>query len=595
MKKYLTSAPGAYLVIVVLVLLAYGLVIENGYVWDDRYFLVDYTWIDTIPDAIKASLQPLFGQRAYVRPLALFTLYLEAIASGRNPAVSHAVNLLLHLLSSLLVYVIARRAWADSMQGRGGWVSLLAGALFAVHPALTENVAWISSRFDLLATLFALAAIWLAGSRVADWPRAFGVAGLFFLAALCKESVAVLPAVLGGLAMFQAASLAGRPRLHLADAFTARQLKLYLLLFAAGVAYLLVRHQVLSGAQLLQYAPASLEQHLVWMGVSLYEYAKLTLIPFVGNSPHHSFLWHEGMGFGDYWQKASLGFALLVLALGLAAGRRRAGWWLLLWLTCFLPVLHLIQLTIGGNIVHQRFMYLPTAVLIGFSPYALVSLRLSEVGARAAVAISWLLVALSVLVCNTIVPAWKNDMTLWKWTVAMDPGSVEARENLIWSYLEAGMFDEANEQMTFIREHGMRTTATVAVNMGVAHYRRGEFEQADFYYEIARDASDTMPKDQQARLLSNMSINYAVQGKAGLAGKTIIDSLVLDPRNTMALSHLIGYCPGVELRLDEYKPEEVARAREGSNVTRQVVSERQPGLLKSLSLCPPAGGSNRWR
>lgn len=586
MIRYLSTRWGACIAIAVLALLAYGRVIENDYVWDDRYFLVDYTWIETIPDAIKASLEPLFGQRSYVRPLPLFTLYVEAIWSGRNPAVSHAINLLIHIVSSLLVYLIARRAEDEASGGQRPWVPFLVAALFTVHPALSENVVWISSRFDLLATLFALAAIWLAGSRMSDWSRAAGVAAMFLLAALCKESVAVLPAVLGVLALMQAASRMQRDGIHLADAFTRREWKLYGLMVGAGVLYLAIRYKVLAGANLLQGDPSTLERHVVWMGVSLFEYAKLTMVPFVGNSPHHTFVWSDAMGVADYWPKVVAGFGLLAVAAALAALRKHMGWWLLGWLVCYVPVLHLIQLTIGGNIVHQRFMYLPTAVLLAFAPYVLASLRLSSIARRAAVGLSWALIAVSVMVCNTIVPAWKSDLTLWRWTVAMDPGSVEARENLLWAYLEADMFEQANEQMTFIRQHGMKTSGNVAVNMGAAHYQRGEFDQAQSYYDIAEKVMDAMPKDQRARLLSNIAINHAVQGKVELAGKYLIDSLSLDPKNTMALGQLLAYCGSERLRLDAYSTDELARAgvREGS--VRAVLTEAKPEIVRSGKFCP---------
>src|SRR5690606_41942203 len=79
--------------IIVLVAMAYGLALRNGYVWDDRYFLTDYAWIGSYGDALRSSLLPLFNQGSYFRPLPLFSLYAEAIASDRNPAVAHGVAL----------------------------------------------------------------------------------------------------------------------------------------------------------------------------------------------------------------------------------------------------------------------------------------------------------------------------------------------------------------------------------------------------------------------------------------------------------------------------------------------------------------------
>ena len=77
----------------------------------------------------------------------------------------------------------------------GRWQGVLAGALYGVHPALVESVAFVSSRYDLLATLFLLLALWLEG-RLQGAARVAGVAVAFLLALLCKEVALTLPLVM---------------------------------------------------------------------------------------------------------------------------------------------------------------------------------------------------------------------------------------------------------------------------------------------------------------------------------------------------------------------------------------------------------------
>jgi hypothetical protein len=80
-------------------------------------------------------------------------------------------------------------------------VGPLAASLFALHASNSEAVIWISARFDLLATCFALAAVcWM----VCEWTgRAWVPALLFFPAVLSKEAAVALPIAAAGWSSFR--------------------------------------------------------------------------------------------------------------------------------------------------------------------------------------------------------------------------------------------------------------------------------------------------------------------------------------------------------------------------------------------------------
>ena len=73
---------------------------------------------------------------------------------GFEPRGPHAVNLALHVLN--VVAALPRAALAH--RRRACRASLVA-ALFALHPANVESVAWIAQRKTLLCTLFVLLSI----------------------------------------------------------------------------------------------------------------------------------------------------------------------------------------------------------------------------------------------------------------------------------------------------------------------------------------------------------------------------------------------------------------------------------------------------
>ena len=70
-----------------------------------------------------------------------------------NPALFHAVSLLVHMMAACLAFLVLRRLFDNSWAACGG------ALLFALHPVQTEPVAWASGLKDVLAGMFALAAL----------------------------------------------------------------------------------------------------------------------------------------------------------------------------------------------------------------------------------------------------------------------------------------------------------------------------------------------------------------------------------------------------------------------------------------------------
>ncbi len=122
----------------------------------------------------------------YYRPLAFLSQALDWTLWGPHAFGFHLTNVLLHAVTSALVFALGRRLVDPN--------AACAGALlFALHPASHEAVYWIAARFDLLATLFLLASLlWLG--RDGTRPYWLGV-GSFALALLSKESALSLPVI----------------------------------------------------------------------------------------------------------------------------------------------------------------------------------------------------------------------------------------------------------------------------------------------------------------------------------------------------------------------------------------------------------------
>jgi tetratricopeptide (TPR) repeat protein len=94
------------------------------------------------------------GFQASWHPLTWLSHMLDVQLFGLRPWGHHLVNLLLHVANVLLLFGFLRRRTGAL------WRSALVAGLFAVHPLHVEPVAWISSRKDVLSTLFFLLTLW---------------------------------------------------------------------------------------------------------------------------------------------------------------------------------------------------------------------------------------------------------------------------------------------------------------------------------------------------------------------------------------------------------------------------------------------------
>ena len=81
-------------------------------------------------------------------PITWISHQIDVSLFGVNAAAHHFVNLAFHIANSVLLFFLLRNVTGSR------WKSAVVAAIFAIHPAHVESVAWISERKDLLSTLF---------------------------------------------------------------------------------------------------------------------------------------------------------------------------------------------------------------------------------------------------------------------------------------------------------------------------------------------------------------------------------------------------------------------------------------------------------
>ena len=81
-------------------------------------------------------------------PLTTLSHMLDCGLYGLNAGGHHLTNVILHIISVLLLFVVLKQT-TNAL-----WQSAFVAALFAIHPLHVESVAWIAERKDVLSAVF---------------------------------------------------------------------------------------------------------------------------------------------------------------------------------------------------------------------------------------------------------------------------------------------------------------------------------------------------------------------------------------------------------------------------------------------------------
>jgi hypothetical protein len=356
-------------------LAAFGGCVFAAFVFDDFALFSDS------PVALPARWIDCFRQ---TRPLTALAFWLNDALFGRSPVSWHVVDLLLHLLVVALVFDVLRKLIGD----RAGFI---AAAIFAVHPMMTEPVAYVFARATLLAALFSLLAMrsWIAG-------RYWLSAPWFAVAMLAKEECAALPLAL---ILLPLPSRDHRERLYPFVAMLVVALCIGVRALLAGAA--------IQGSGVGAHAGISPLAYLASQGVVIWRYLRLFVIPWgfsIDPSLTQPPLWVAVLAWG-----ALAGLCLIPF---------RARFWFLLGLLLLAPSSSILP---AADLAADRRMYLP---MIAFC--ACAGVLLESVDRRAIAAILLGLIAISIRYSIL----WTNPESLWSEARRLAPGALRPRIQL---------------------------------------------------------------------------------------------------------------------------------------------------------------------
>ena len=458
-------------------LLAYRPAMSAGFIWDDDSYLTGNPLLSGL-DGLRRIWIP--GQTPQYYPVVFTSFWIEHLVWGLHPAGYHLVNIALHALNALLVWRLGR-----ALRLPGAW---FVGALFALHPVQVESVAWITERKNVLsACSYLLAALaWLRvlerGEATREgappWRPYAAMLGLFVLALLSKSVTCTLPVALLLVLLWQRRRITSR---HVA-------LLLPLLLLGLLCAWNTARlERIHVGAAGPEFDFSLAERALIATRALLFYPSKLLLPwPLVFIYPR----WEL-----EATRAASYGPLLLELAVAAAAlvawrrGARGPALALAFYAVTIAPALGFVDVyPMRYSFVADHFQYLACLGVFALAGGAAEALaRRPRVAAEAlarrprvaAVAGGAVLAALGGLSwCQCL--AYANAETLWRTTIARNPGAWIALNNLGAVVLERDEGAEAVDllQRALAAASSEAARGDVRFNLALALDSAGRDEEA---------------------------------------------------------------------------------------------------------------------
>ncbi len=573
----------------VIAIISYGNSFNAPFVFDDLPQIIEnpHIRITGYSSDIPARLMNCRNPNRF---LAYATFALNYYVHQYEVAGYHLVNVIIHIITAFLVFLIARMTSRLCDEKPSVLLPFLAAALWLVSPVHTQSATYIVQRMNAMAAMFTLLALCCfvrarlmqrsdkSGLKPILLYAGVGFSGLCGLAA--KETGAILPIVLllYEWYFFQ----------DLNRAWIKKQLAwinvVLLLLIIIGFVYM--------GWHPLERLTHMYEEHDFTMGQRLLTEPRvvlyyLTLLVF----PHPSRLtldYNFPLSLSSFnpatTLPAILGLVALIVIAVYTARRHRLFSFAIIW---FLVTLVIESSFIGLAIIFEHRTYLPSV----FVAIGLVWLMFSHLRPKIfATLLLCLAIGISSLWTHQRNNTWNNPISLWQDTIQKSLGKALHYNNIGAIFAEQGISDKAvnyykkalqlDPKYTLAynnlgvelsktgRRHeaidAYRTVLTIDPEYDSAHYNLGNnLLQAGFidaaisHYEAA-----VRLKPDNINMLNNLGSAYTIANRLEDAINCYLRALRIDPDSDLAIRNLatvLANFKDIEKAVDRFLRPELSR------------------------------------
>lgn len=477
---------------------------------DDILVLRNFHFLSHISNVLKTFQTDVFvggSSNIYYRPLMTLSFMMDASLGTSAPFVFHLSNVLMHLFACCLVYLFFIKLGTSKM------AAFLFASLFTVHPVLTQAVAWIPGRNDILLVLFVLPAFifFLDFIRTKRKCSLFCHLLFFGLAIFTKETA--LPLIL-------------ICPLYVRLVLRERILALRNLIMPAGWLLLLLLWFPLRKMAVdppLEYTPVYMMRSILSNSLAAFLYIGKIVFPI--NLSVLPILQDSNLSYGI--AAAALVVTLLIVSKGKRLDRVIFGtlWFLLFLLPTFIFPNYVQSLS-------EHRIYLP---LLGFMIVLMEIDFLKNVDFKRNTLLAGAGVILLFSVMNIIhARDFKERLSFWLNATENSPHYNLAHNNLGTVYLSLGNLEAAEKE--FLEYHRLGGDSPIAHNnLGVVYLRRGLVKEAENEFKKA------LKNPIYSAALMNLADLYYDHHQPEEAERMWRRVLEIDPNQASAYSHLAVY------------------------------------------------------
>jgi len=539
MKRLWTSPTACAAVIVLLTVVTYLPSLHGGFVFDDPAFTTENRMIKASDGLYRFWFTT---EAADYYPLTSSLWWAEWRLWGNNPAGYHAVNVLLHAVNAVLVWMILRR-----LKIPGAW---LAAVVFAIHPVNVATAAWISEQKNTLSMLFFALSILLylrfddatdmrpAGPRsgAAEWVW-YGLslaAGL--LALLSKTAVVMLPVVLLGCVWWTRGAVRRKDVWRTVPFFA----------FSLVLAVVTIWFQHYRALEGRTFHTASFASRLAAAGWAPWFYLSKALVPV-----NLTMVYPKWQVDPSRWVSYLPGVILIGCLIVFWYRRGTWGRPLLFGLGYFVvtlfPVLGFFyQGFYASSLVadHWQYYSIIGPIALAVAGGRAICHRLGERGRDIGVLASAVVIGLLGVAAWNRCGVYESNETLWRDNLKKNPNAWLAHNNLGAALVRMGRTEEAMAQY----EQALRIKpdyATAHNNLGVVLRQTGHIQQAIHHYEEALRINPDM-----ADAHNNLGFVLARLGRLNEAIEQYRQALRIEPAQA-EVHHNLGLALSQVGKIDE--------------------------------------------
>ena len=417
-------------------------------------------------------------------PLTTVSHMLDCQLFGLRPGWHHFVNVLLHTIGAILLFLALEQMTGGPSRNGSIWRSAFVAAVFAIHPLRVESVAWISERKDVLSGVFFMLTL-LAYFRYTRRPgvgRYLTMAFLFACGLMSKPMLVTLPIVLLLLDYWPLERFSGSS----AARVLIEKIPLCILSIASVVITLVVQNEGV-GLVRLEVLPIwwritnALTSYLVYIRQMIWPVDLALIYSHPGKLP--------------IWQVAGAAALLIAITLGVFALRKRnpyliVGWgWYLIML---LPVIGIVQ--VGGQAHADRYTYLPQIGLSIALTWGIVDFcRFRHYPAPLLGATAAIIISAFTLRAAGQVGYWHDSERLWRHSLAVTSQNDMAHLGLGQFLSDQKRLNDAIAELeTVVARHPHDVDARLKLASALSE-EKGRMNDAIAEYEAAAKIGDPNP------------------------------------------------------------------------------------------------------